>query len=97
MTYNLTQLQESATVAGLVTTANDYTGGLLLGLLILAIFFIMIMALKKWSFEDALLSSSFTCFVLSGILASVELLNPFWAYAFLALLAFTGFYMWVAK
>ena len=95
--YNLTQLQESGTISVLFSTANDYTSGLLLGLFVLAIFFIMLLALKKWEFDDALLASSFSCFITSAILASAGLLNLLWTLGFLALLSFTAFYMFVAK
>jgi hypothetical protein len=97
MTYNITQLQDSSTISGLFVTANDYTGGILLSLFVLAVFFIMLMALQRWEFDDALLSSNFVCFLISAILVSVELLNLLWALGFLVLMAFTAFYMFLAK
>jgi len=97
MTYNLTLLHQSNTISGLFTTANSYTTGWLLGFLILAVFFIMLMALKKWEFDDALMASSFVCFVLAAILVSAELLNLLWAIGFLVVAAFTGLYMYITK
>ena len=95
--YNITQLQESGNVFLLFSTANDFTSGLLLGLFVLAVFLIMLLALKKWEFDDALLASSFSSFVISAILTSAGLLNLLWTLGFLTILAFTAFYMFVAK
>ena len=97
MTYNLSLLTNSSSISGIVITANSYTGGLLVGLLVLSVFFIMLMALKKWEFDDALLSSSFVSFIISAILVAAGMLNLLWTLGFLALTAFTAFYMYVVK
>jgi len=97
MTYNLSLLTNSSSISGIVSTANSYTGGLLVGLLVLSVFFIMLLALKKWEFDDALLSSSFVSFIISAILVAAGMLNLLWTLGFLALTAFTAFYMYVVK
>ena len=97
MAYNLTALENSQNLYDVVKFANDSTGGTLVLGMMLATFFVLLMVLKKWEFEDALLSSSFVSFILSSLLVYAELLNPMWAFGFLAITAITAFYGTVLK
>ena len=97
MTYNMTALAESDTVYKLVLYANDATGEILLVLFSMAIFFIMLMVLKKWEFEKSLLVSSFISFLISIMLVYAELIQLVWALVFLVLAAFTALYMMMTK
>lgn len=97
MTYNMTQLAASDTAQELVVYANDATDGILFALFVMAVFFIMLMALKKYDFDSALLVSSFACFILSAILVYAELLALIWALIFLIIAAGTAFYMVVLR
>ena len=96
-TYNLTQLGEVETVLGLFQFANDTTTGLMMGLFMVAVFFVMLIVLKKWEFQDALLSSSFVCFVLSAFATYADLLPFLFPLAFLIIAAFTAFYVFMTK
>jgi len=95
--YNLTELQEATTVSGIFTYANTNTSGMLMGFLMVSIFFIMLMILKRYSFEDAMLASSFSCFILSLILSYGGMLNFIYPLSFLLIAAFTGFYIYVSR
>lgn len=95
--YNMTQLQEADTMYGLWVYANDSSGLILMGLLMVAVFFVMIMALKGWGFDEALLASSFTCFVLSMILAYASLLNFGFVYLFFVVMALSALYIFMIK
>lgn len=95
--YNITQLQAADTVNELFVYANDVTGQVLMGLFMIAIFFIMLMVLKRWDFDKALLSSSFSCFILATILSYGRLLNFMIPLLFLIIMAFTGFYMYMNR
>ena len=97
MTYNMTALAESDTIYKLVLYANDATGEILLVLFSMAIFFIMLMVLKKWEFEKSLLVSSFISFLISIMLVYAELIQLVWALVFLVLAAFTALYMMMTK
>jgi len=97
MSYNITQLQASTTIIKLVVYANDAVDGLLLGLFIIAIFFVLLMVMKKYEFDFVLFTSSWISFVLSSILVYAKLLNFIFPLSFLALAAFTGFYLFVVK
>ena len=97
MTYNMTALQEATTVNKLFLFANDATGGVMMGLFMIAIFFVMVMSLKRYSFQDALLTSGFVCFILSTILAYGGFMNIIYPLLFLAVAAFTLFYMLTAQ
>lgn len=89
MTYNLTGLQTSTNLYDLFSYANTSTDGTLIITLILSIFFIMLFVLKKWEFQDALISSSFVTFILAALLSYAKLLNIIFPLAFLAITAFT--------
>ena len=97
MASNLTILQEADTMGKIAIYANNASNGILMGGFMIAIFFVMMFVLKRWDFDDALLSSSFVCFILSSILAYSKLLNIIFPLGFLAITAFTALYVFVAK
>jgi len=97
MTYNLTALNNVDSVFGVVTFADDASGGILVGLFVIAIFVVALFTLKKYEFDFALLSSSFGAFVISAILTYGGMLNLIYPLAFLAILSFTAFYVFVVK
>jgi len=95
--YNISLLEEAETVLDIVNYANVSSNQVLFGLFMVGIFFVMILALKKWDFEDTLLSASFVCFVLSLLATFADLLNIIFPLMFLALAAFTAFYSYITK
>lgn len=97
MAYNLTDLYAASTSSDIVLFANSTVDGLLFGFFIVAIFFIMLYALKNWEFDVALLTASFSCFILSGIAAFGGFVNVIFPLFFLAATAFAGFYIFVVK
>jgi|19_taG_2_1085344.scaffolds.fasta_scaffold221260_1 uncharacterized membrane protein len=98
MSYNLTDLQDSETVTDLFIYANDSVTGLLGGMFMLAVFFVLLgLMMKKNDFDSALLSCSFISFVLGMLLSYAGLLTLIFPLGFLALTAFTAFYMFVVK
>lgn len=97
MTYNMTELQGVTTVYELVVYANNAADSILMTLFLVAVFFIMLMALKRWEFDNALLGSSFICFIIGIILNYSQLIALVWPLVFLVMSAFTAFYMFVLK
>lgn len=97
MVYNVSELYNATTISDVVMYANTATSGVLFGFFIVAIFIVMMFVLKKYDFEDALVTSSFSCFLLSGILAYGGIINIIYPLAFLALTALTGFYLYVIQ
>jgi len=95
--YNLTLLKETDTVSEIAIYANNATDGILFGLFMIIIFFTMLLIFKKWEFDEALLSSGFSSFILSAILAYGGFINLIYPLAFLAITAFTAFYVFVVK
>ena len=98
--YNLTNLSKVGDIGDLLVYANDAVKAgnaniQLFGIMLLAFFFIMLMVLKRWDFDRALLSSSFACFILSLILAYGHLVTFIYPILFMVTLAFTGFYMYM--
>ena len=87
MAYNMTQLASSDTIFKLVGYANDSTTGMVVIVLMLSVFFIMLMSMKRYDFPKAIMASSAISFVISLLLVYAELLNPLWALGFLILTA----------
>jgi len=98
MTYNMTALQNAETVGQLIIYASNSTGNLLFGLGTVALFIIMMAAfLRSAEFDEALLTSSFISFVLSFFLIQGKLISVIFVIAYLALTAFSAFYIYVIK
>ena len=95
--YNLTALTDATTVSSMAVVANNIVDQILFGIFMLAIFFVMLMALKRYDFDNALLSSSFVCFILSMLLLFGGLINFMFPLLFLTISAFTAFYMYIAS
>ena len=97
MTYNLTALQNASNMYGIVEFANNSTNGIFIGLLMISIFFILLLILKKYEMHNALLVSAYLSFILSLILSYAHLLNFIYVLIFFALSAFTLFYNYVVE
>lgn len=95
--YNMTELSNVETFSGIVTYANNSTGGLMVGMFLLAFFFIMLMALKKWDFTNALLTSSFIAFIVGAVLSYADILNLLFPLGFLAITAFSAMFVYVTR
>jgi uncharacterized membrane protein YfcA len=96
MAYNLTALGDSVGMGGIVGTANDYSGGVLVGITMIALFVIMLLALKKWDFDKAIAASSFSCFFLSSALTYGGFLSDKFMWAFLIMSALSGLYLYAS-
>lgn len=97
MAHNLTTLYAAETGSDLVIFANSVTGGVLFGGLTIALFVIMLYVLKRFDFDGALVASSFSCFIISGIATYGGLLNIMYPLTFLAILAFSGLFLWLSN
>ena len=97
MTYNMTLLQESTTIFELVTYANTSTGDIFLSLFTWAFFFILLMVMKRWEFDSALLTSSILSFIIAMLYNYLELIPFVIPLAFLIIAAMTSFYTFVIK
>ncbi len=95
--HNLTALAESETVLDLVTVANEATGQVLMGMLLVGVFFIILMVMGKEGFEKAMIVASYCCFILSLFLRYAGMINFLFVILFLAIAAFTTLYMGLAK
>lgn len=94
MTYNLTLMQSGTTFLSMFETVNTYSSDLFAGLFMCSIFLIMLFALKRYDFSSALLVSSWTSFILSGLLTYAGLLNFKYTLLFLGVAGFTALYVW---
>jgi len=92
MVYNQTALEQSTTIFDLMTYSDTATGGVFFIIFLVSIFFIIIMSLRRYGFENALLVSSFFTFILSAVMASVGVVSVYMALIFGILTAGTYFY-----
>lgn len=97
MTYNLTNLTNADNIWGLINYANQSTDSLMVGLFMIAIFFILLMALKQFTFIKAAFASSFISFILSLLLTYSKLLNFIYPLTFFIMLACIAFYVYVVE
>lgn len=100
MTYNLTALAAADDWGEIALVANAATEGTLFTGLSVALFFVFLMSLKKgggWPVDDSILASSFACFILTGVLSYGGFINIIIPLAYLAILAFTGLYVWATR
>jgi len=98
---NITGLADVG-VGNLFCQVNNSTDGILIGGFIIALFFIMILVLKKWDFSKAFLVSSWSCFIVSLIATSTtcadgtRFLSAYYALIFLLMTGFVALYMWAS-
>ena len=95
--YNLTNLTSATDISGVVMFANEVTGNLLLTLLLMSVFFILLMVLKRWDFDRALLVSSFASFMIGMLLMYAKMVALVWPLIFLVMTAMTGLYMMMSN
>ena len=95
---NTTALANSSGLSQVICVANTSVDGLLTGGLILALFFIMLLALKKFGFVNGLLVSSWSCFIVSAMMTSITCsdgsrwLMPYYALLFLLIAGLSAWY-----
>ena len=97
MTYNLTQLQDAEKVSQLFLFANSTTGGVLASGLMIAIFFVLLIVMKRYEFTHSFVTASFICFILSSLAAYAGWSNLYVVLAFLTLTAFTLLFMYIKQ
>ena len=95
--YNITALQNASTIYDIFSFANSATNGLLFGGLLIATFFILLMMLKRWDFDKALLVDGFACFILSLMMANAHLISFLFVIAFASVTALSLLYMAMAR
>ena len=98
MTYNIT-LGSNAGIYDLIKIGNDAVSGLLVGGLVMALFFIILfrVATRGEDFIMALAVASFPAFLLSSIFTFIDLLGFIYPIAFLTITAFSVFVAYVRR
>jgi hypothetical protein len=95
--YNLTSFMQSETMSDVALAANELTNFRLFGFFIVAVFLVLLLALKRYDFDDAIITSSFICFLLSGFLAMAEIVNFLFPLFFIMVLSLMLFVKWMTK
>ncbi len=91
---NLTGLQTAEDFYGIIEYTNYTTNGIMVLMLSIVVFFILLsLFMRRSDFESSLMASSFISFVLSIMLSAINLLNPIFVLLYLALFAFTVFFI----
>lgn len=93
--YNLINLTSSTNLGEVAIFANNVSQGVLFGFGMIALFFIMLLAIKKNAdFDESLLASSFLSFILSIILAYGGMLNIKFPIGFLFISCLTALFLY---
>ena len=93
MSYNLTTLQNANNIVKLFEFVNGPpTNGLFIPIMLIAIYIIMLMGLKRYGFDNALLVSSWIAFLMSLLLRSAGLISVVFMLAFLFITALITMY-----
>lgn len=95
--YNMTILQNATTVSDLVVYSNTISRGIVTGMFVIALFFIILMVNKKQDFDKVLAADSFICFVISTLLFAAHMINFMFPLFFLSVTAITVLYLYSQK
>lgn len=98
MVTNLTNLTNAQNVQGLFSFANEVTGDLFVGIIMIALAFIVFIALKgKMETPSALTVTCFLCSLFAIFLRVVGLLNLTFVFFFAVATAFGVLYLYMDK
>ncbi len=98
MVNNLTNLTDAVTFFDIIEFNNSVTNGLMGSGFIITIFFIIVMvSMRKYSFEESILLASFFGFVLSIGLTAIGLVNLVFIFAFATLFVLDGFFVYLTR
>ena len=81
----------------LLTATNNATNGYLISLFTIVIFVVIMVALLRFGFLKAIVSSSFAVFFISLLFSFADLLNPLFVLAYLIILAFSAFALYLTE
>lgn len=95
--YNISNFTQAQTVADVVKASNDLSAGALFNFGIIAIFIILVLSMKRYRFSNALLASSWVCFMLSSILSYAGFLNITFPITFFVLSGLVTIYIYTAE
>lgn len=74
LTTNITQLVNSTNFFEVIQFTSDSTGGMFWFFVVIALFMILVINLRKYGVENAFIASSFACMILSSLLYSIGLI-----------------------
>lgn len=96
--YNLTNLTTSLTVSDVVKAGNEFSGGVLVVSFMIAVFFVVVMVLKRGTdLVSALAVAGWSCFLVGVTLAYAGLLSLYAVLLFLAIAGFSSLVLYVQQ
>jgi len=96
MTYNLTLLKGYSGITGLINFVNYTTNDLFSAIVVISLYIILLMVLKRFDFIQSLIASSWVMFLISLLLTYAGLLNMIFPLFFLSVAAFAALYLYTA-
>lgn len=97
MSYNLTLVTQSANFVDFITVINNATEQVLFSGLMIGIFLIMILGLKRYAIEQAVAAASWSCFLLSSFLSYAGLASFLFPLGFGIISALSALYLYKAR
>lgn len=96
--YNLTELHAATTMSDVTAFANTASGGMLMGGVMIAVFFVALMILKRYSsLAEALAVSGYLCFIISAVLVLGNMINFLFPLVFLIIAALATLYLYAKE
>lgn len=95
--YNITNITNSSGVFDMISSVNVLVDGWLVGLFLLALFFVLLIGLKRYDFSAAITASGFSCFIISLFLGFAGLVNFMFILLFLVVAGLGAFWIHVEK
>jgi hypothetical protein len=92
MPYNITNITAIETFYDLGKYAGDVSGGLFWGVILIALFIVMLIRLRSEGPEKAIIATSFSVFTLSIILLYMNFIQIWYPIGFVVILAGTALY-----
>lgn len=95
--YDTTNITNATGIFEVVKATNSLVGGVIVSFLVLAFFFIVLISLKKYDFNDAITTACFASFIVSLIFSFIGMLNFIFPLVFLLGTAFGLLWIHLSK
>ena len=95
--FNLTNLTNANSPGDIIVFANNNTSGMLIGGMVISLWFVFFIVMKKYSFERAFVTSSFLCFIISIFFVYGGFISFYFLIVFATLTLFGGFWIYLSQ
>lgn len=95
--YNLTNLTGATGAGDVFVFADDVTGGILVLIIMLTVFFIVLLATLKFGFVKSIPAACFSTFVFTALMSYAGFISVYWAVIWLFGLIFSALLLFATE